>query len=292
MHATVQTLLLVASLTFLALHSDAFIIKPHTIFQSSTQLRATDGRIQSKPKTVSDKNVLMVLTSHGKIEGTDRTTGYWLSELTHPYWTFINAGCNVDICSVKGGVAPVAPSSIDLSDNENKRFWDSPKLRQLTEKTLPLESFDGKNYKAVFYVGGFGTMWDFPFTPAVDRVSREVYENECIVGAVCHGPIALSNIRLTDGSLLLKSKQVTGFSNAEEDKAGLYDQLPQHTNIGGVDGLNGRSCEEILAACGGHYIKGQPGSCHVVTSDRVVTGQNPQSAAATAMRIVSMIDAR
>jgi putative intracellular protease/amidase len=41
-------------------------------------------------------------------------------------------------------------------------------------------------------------------------VGREVYEAGGVVGAVCHGPIALANITLSDGSFLIAGKEVTG----------------------------------------------------------------------------------
>lgn len=99
-------------------------------------------------------------------------------------------------------------------------------------------------------------MLDFPFHASVQKVGAAVYENGGVVGAVCHGPIALCNIKLSNGDLILKGKEVTGFCNEEEDAAGLWDKLPEHE--GGH-----KSCEQVMTALGGNYQKGGAWSCKV-----------------------------
>jgi putative intracellular protease/amidase len=55
------------------------------------------------------KKVLIVVTSHGVLGKTGYPTGFWLSELTHPYFELANHGIEVDIASLKGGKAPIDP---------------------------------------------------------------------------------------------------------------------------------------------------------------------------------------
>lgn len=121
--------------------------------------------------------------------------------------------------------------------------------------------------------------WDFPNNEHVQRIQREVYEKGGIVGAVCHGPIALANTKLSSGELLIAGKEVAGFCEEEEAVVGLKAHLPMH------DGA-GQSCEEVLSARGGNFTKGPAWGSHVAVDSRLVTGQNPASAAGAGDAIV------
>lgn len=217
------------------------------------------------------KKVLMVLTNHGTIEGTETNTGWYLPECAHPYTRFKNAGFDITMASIKGGACPVAQASLDMNDAENKAFWETPETKSLTENTKILSECNANDYDLVFYVGGFGTMWDFPFDDTVANMTKTVYEKGGFVGSVCHGPIALANVKLSNGEYLVKGKNVAGFCNEEEEVCGLLDKLPVH------DGA-GRTCEEVLIARGGVYTKAAAWQPHVVSSERLFSGQNPASA--------------
>ena len=72
------------------------------------------------------------------------------------------------------------------------------------------------------------------------------------------------NITLSDGSLLIKDKTLTGFSNSEEIAAELADHMPYLT-------------EDVLKSKGANYVKAeQDFTPFAVTDGRLVTGQNPQ----------------
>lgn len=115
-------------------------------------------------------------------------------------------------------------------------------------------------------------------------MQREVYENGGIVGAVCHGPIALANTRLSNGELLIAGKEVAGFNEEEEAMCGLKVHLPMHEGAG-------QSCEEVLTARGARYTKGAAWGSHVASDSRIVTGQNPASAAGVGDAIVAILSA-
>jgi len=235
------------------------------------------------PADTATVKVLMVLTSHGACDGKD--TGWYLPELTHPYYKFKEAGYDMDIVSIKGGATTVAPSSLDMNDAQNKSFWEDPALKGLTENTKTLGSCNPADYKCIFYVGGFGTMFDFAFDEDVNKFGRTIYEAGGVVGAVCHGPIALANITLSNGDCIIKGKDVTGFTNDEEDAIGLWDILPEHPDSAG------KSCEQVLGAKGGNFKKADAWGVQVCSVDRVVSGQNPMSAGATGEAVVAAIAA-
>lgn len=76
------------------------------------------------------------------------------------------------------------------------------------------------------YVGGHGTMWDFPDHATVLTITRDMYEKGQVVAAVCHGPVALVNVTLSDGSPLVAGKKVAAFTDSEEQAVGMLDTVP------------------------------------------------------------------
>lgn len=182
------------------------------------------------------KKILCVVTSNDVKGSTGIPTGFWLSELTHPMKKFEDAGFETVIASIKGGKPPIDKDSLDFSDEVNKKFWDDASFQKKYEHSLKLDEVNPKDYAAIFFAGGHGVMWDFPDSPSVDKVTREIYENGGIVSAVCHGPAAFVNVKLSDGKYLVDGKNVTGFTNGEEEEVQatkivpflLADKLNEH----------------------------------------------------------------
>jgi len=115
-------------------------------------------------------------------------------------------------------------------------------------------------------------MWDFPFSTAVDKVGREVYEKGGVVGAVCHGPIALANIKLSDGSYLVAGKNVAAFTDEEEAAVGAVDGAGYPEHQGG-----NRTIKRVLTALGANHSQADNWQPYIQVDGRVFTGQNPAS---------------
>ncbi len=156
--------------------------------------------------------VLMVLTSHDRLGDSGRSTGFHVGEAAHPYAVLRAAGIDVDFASPQGGPAPA--DSADRSDPLQAAFLDDPAVTAQLADTLPADQVDPSNYDAVLFVGGHGTMWDFPDNAALAATARTVYENGGAIAAVCHGPSALVDLTLSDGSHLVAGKTVAGFTDA------------------------------------------------------------------------------
>lgn len=208
-----------------------------------------------------DKKILFVLTSHDR-KG-DQPSGYYLSEVTHPHKVLSEAGYVIDFVSPKGGKAPV--DALDLSDPINAEFWNDTKLRGATENTLRPSDVDPDDYAAIFYAGGHATMWDLPDDAGLAAIAARIYDDGGIVAAVCHGPAGLLNVKLADGTYLVAGKEVSAFTNDEERAVGLYDTVPF-------------LLADTLQARGATHRPAADFTRQVVVSDRLVTGQNPQSA--------------
>lgn len=228
--------------------------------------------------TAAEK-VLIVVTSHSQMGTTSEKTGYWLGEVTHPYKELVDAGFEVDIASIAGGLAPVDERSLADIDATNKWFMADKSHQTKLEQTLKLADLKASDYKAVLFAGGHGTMWDFPQDKSVQQFAADLYQNSGIVAAVCHGPAALLNIKLADGSYLIAGKQVTGFSNTEEDQVKLTKVVPF-------------SLQDQLIQRGASYSAAANWQSKVVVDQRVVTGQNPQSAAAVGQAVVGLLKAK
>jgi putative intracellular protease/amidase len=220
------------------------------------------------------QKVLFVLTSHAALGDTGRTTGFYLSEVAHPYAVFANANFEVDFVSPLGGKAPM--DGIDLEDELNKAFLENSAAIAKVENTLHPHQVDPTQYAAIFYAGGHGTMWDFPNNPELAQVAATIYEQGGVVGAVCHGPSGLVNVTLLNGDYLVAGKTVNSFTNEEEAAVELTAVVPF-------------LLESKLIERGATFSKADKFQPHVVTSDRLVTGQNPASAAGVGEQMVGLL---
>lgn len=209
------------------------------------------------------KKILFVVTSHDKKGATGEPTGYYLSEVSHPWEVLHNAGYEIDFVSPKGGKAPV--DGFDLSDPVNKKFWEDEMYRNRIENTLKPSEVKTEEYVAIHYAGGHGAMWDFAGNEALAAIATKIYENNGIVSAVCHGPAGLVNIRLSNGKYLVDGKKVNAFTNEEEAAVKLENVVPF-------------LLEDKLIERGAKFEKSGLWQTHVTVDERLVTGQNPQSA--------------
>lgn len=220
------------------------------------------------------KKVLFVVTSHSEKGNTGEKTGYFLSEVSHPWEVLFDAGYEIDFVSPSGGKAPV--DGFDLTDTINKKFWENAEYHHKVEDTMKPSEIKVSDYSAIFYAGGHGTMWDFADNKELQKIAAQIYEANGVVGAVCHGPSGLVNIKLKDGSYLVAGKKVNAFTNEEEEIVGLTKVVPF-------------LLEDKLKERGVAFEKSAPWQVHVVTDQRLVTGQNPQSAHAVGEAIKELL---
>lgn len=208
------------------------------------------------------KKILFVVTSHGELGNTGKKTGYFLSEVTHP-WSVLSQEYEIDVVSPQGGRPPV--DGFDLSDPINRQYWDSPEWQDKMSTTMTPDEVKADDYIAVFYAGGHGAMWDFPDNVLLAQIAATIYENGGFVAAVCHGPAGILNIKLSNGENLIKGKKVDGFTNAEEEANGTAGVVPF-------------LLQTALEQRGADFECGAPWSDHVDRDGRLITGQNPMSA--------------
>ncbi|MDQ0064241.1 type 1 glutamine amidotransferase domain-containing protein [Chryseobacterium lathyri] len=237
-------------------------------------LSISNSAIAQSKKSSKMKKILFVVTSHDKKGSTGESTGYYLSEVAHPWEVLHNAGYEIDFVSPQGGKAPV--DGLNLEDTVNKKFWDDKKYRTKIENTMKPSQVNPEGYAAIFYAGGHGAMWDFADNKELAIIAQKIYERNGIVSAVCHGPAGLVNIRLSNGKYLVDGKKINAFTNEEETAVKLEKVVPF-------------LLETKLMEHGAIFEKSGLWQEHVTSDQRVVTGQNPQSAHAVGKAILKLL---
>ena len=210
-----------------------------------------------------DKKILFVVTSNGKKGDTGESTGYYLSEVAHPWNVLHRAGYDIDFISPKGGKPPV--EAVELDDPLNAAFWNDEAGRGRVEQSRRPDEIDPGDYAALFFAGGHGTMWDFPGNPDLAKIILAFHREGKIIAAVCHGPSALADVKLEDGRYLVEGKKINAFTDAEERAVGMDKIVPF-------------LLESRLIERGARFEKSGLWQPHVAVDGRLITGQNPQSA--------------
>ncbi|MCV0334068.1 type 1 glutamine amidotransferase domain-containing protein [Microbacterium sp. STF-2] len=225
------------------------------------------------------RRILHVVTNVGHYDDPDHPTGLWLSELTHAWEVFEERGFEQRIVSPAGGPSPLEPRSLKFPnyDKTAKAWRADPARMALLETTLRPDHVDSADYDAIFFTGGHAVMYDFPESEGLQRITREIWERGGIVSSVCHGYCGLLNTRLSDGSLLVDGRKVTGFAWQEEVLAR-------------VDKLVPYNAEEEMKKRGALYEKALlPFVSYAVVDGNLVTGQNPGSAKETAEKVAALL---
>ena len=224
--------------------------------------------------------VLIVLTSHEELGNTGEKTGFWIEEFAAPYYVLADAGAELTIASPKGGQPPVDPKSesADSQTTATKRFYGDYDLIDKVAHTFKLSEVNEADFDAVFYPGGHGPLWDLATDPISIALIENFYKNNKPVAIVCHAPAALLKEKTADGEPLVKGKEVTGFSDTEEEAVKLSKVVPF-------------LLEDELKKLGSHYSKGDNWSSYVKEDGLLITGQNPASSEAVAkLLLMAIID--
>src|ERR1700750_3242127 len=225
--------------------------------------------------------ILMVITSHDQLGNTGRKTGFWLEELAAPYYVFKDAGVEITLASPKGGRPPLDPKSNEpeFRTDLTLRFEKDSAAETQLDKTLRLDSVRQEDFDSVFYPGGHGPMWDL----AEDKHSIKLIESFLAagkpIGIVGHSTGALHHVKTPDGKPLVQGKEVTGFTNGEEEAVGLTKVVPFLV-------------EDEMLRLGAIFSKKANWEVHVVDDGLLTTGQNPASSGPAAKFLIAKLNER
>lgn len=232
-----------------------------------------------KGNRIMSKRILHVVSNVAHYADPSQPTGLWLSELTHAHHIFAAKGYEQRLVSPKGGVSPLEPRSLKWPHADAAaKAWRADKANEaLLATTARPDEIDPADFDAIYFTGGHAVMWDYPDDAGLQRLTREIYERGGVVSSVCHGYCGLLNTTLSDGSLLVAGRRITGYSWVEEILAGVARKVPYNV-------------EAQMRQRGARYEKALlPFTSNVVVDGRLVTGQNPQSAKATAEQVIALL---
>ena len=209
--------------------------------------------------------ILAVVTSTDLMGESGKSTGYELTELSRAYYVFEANGFQVDIASPKGGKPPVVIDDDDV-DIYDFAFLNDPIAQSKVKNTIPMSEVVLDNYEAVYFVGGKGAMYDFPDNQHIQTLVKEYFELGKVIGAVCHGPAAFVNVKLSDEEYMIEGKKVSSFTNDEE----LF-LIPNALTIFPFLLQSELSKRGALFSQSSLYLE------NVVLDENLITGQNPWS---------------
>ncbi|WP_291970208.1 type 1 glutamine amidotransferase domain-containing protein [Candidatus Symbiopectobacterium sp.] len=223
--------------------------------------------------------MLMVLTSHAELGNTGKKTDFWLEEFAAPYYVFKDAGAEVVLSSPAGGQPPLDPKS-DLPEFQTAltaRFKADKDAQDALSQTVKLETVSQEDFDTVFYPCGHGSLWDLAESSISIALIESFDRTGKPVALVCHAPGVLRKVTSATGDLLIKGRNVTGFTNSEEEAVELTHVVPF-------------LIEDTFIAAGAHYQKSADWMPFVVEDGYLITGQNPASSEAVAVALLKKLN--
>ena len=237
---------------------------------------------------LNGKKALIVTTSHGVLNKPGETegnaTGVFGSEMTIPYYEFLDAGMQVDVASIKGGAIPIDPSSFlyFIKEDADKRYLKDDIFQAKVQNSIPLKKADFKQYDVVFFAGGWGASYDMAQSEILaDKVSDAYYNSDVIYGSVCHGALAFTEAKDSTGNYLIKGRTITGVTQKQLDQLGI-EFTPKHP-------------EAELKKAGANFRANHKSMDFFATltvvdeEKRFVTGQNQNSGHETSQMILTIL---
>ena len=221
------------------------------------------------------KQVLIIVSNANAIGPKKRRTGVFLPEVAHPYAEFDRANYQIEFASLTGDTPYL--DALNLADDPDNLAFLVGKGWASMQKAPKLDEVDVSQYDAVFVPGGLAPMVDMPEHPFLKKVIKETFERKAVVGAVCHGPVSLLNVKLSNGAYLVAGKNISSFTNDEEDNYAKAD-VPFEL-------------ETALTKQGAIFHKAGPWQPYSIVDGNLVTGQNPASARGVAEKIIKLLEA-
>ena len=238
------------------------------------------------------KRALIVTTSHGVLnapgEKTGEATGIAISELTHPYYSYLNAGMKIDVASIKGGRVPVDPDGLrrTVITAEDKRYLNDPALIAKMENSLRIDDVDFGQYDLIFLVGGWGAAYDLGYSDVLaDKIGDAYYgPKNPLIGSVCHGALGLINVKDLEGNKLIAGRAMTGVTDKQVKELGI-ELTPLHpeTELRKAGALfeSQTAFRDVFAT-----------QVSIDAEQRFVTGQNQNSGMETAQKMIAILARR
>ncbi|GIF62840.1 dimethylallyltransferase [Asanoa ishikariensis] len=213
-------------------------------------------------------------------DGTRYATGYWAEEFANPYKMLTDAGHDVVVATPGGTTPNVDMMSLrpSMAGGEKGALELEEIIRDAEVMRRPLQLSDVRleDYDAVYLPGGHGPMADLAFDADAGRLLTQQLLSGDPLFIVCHAPASMLATRI-HGESPFKGKNVTGFTNEEEDEVGLASRATW---------LLETDLKEKVHV---KYSRGPKWEPYMVEDGNLVTGQNPHSAAVLGDRMLQLL---
>ncbi|HAM62385.1 MAG: thiamine biosynthesis protein ThiJ [Firmicutes bacterium GWF2_51_9] len=228
------------------------------------------------------KRALIITTSHDTLGDSGKATGVYGSEMTIPYYEFLDAGMTVDIASIEGGEIPFEPVSLKypLATSADKRYLKDDEARRKTMNALKIDDMNFLEYDIIYLAGGWGASYDLGYSEVLGVKITEANAEGILLGSVCHGVLGFLKAQDIDGTPLVEGRKMTAVSDKQVEELGIT-ATPMHP-------------ETELRKLGADYRKNEAFrdffATLVVVDGNLVTGQNQNSSGETAQTLLRLLD--
>ncbi|UYP44518.1 Protein/nucleic acid deglycase HchA [Candidatus Lokiarchaeum ossiferum] len=232
---------------------------------------------------MSGKKALVITTSHDTLDATGEATGVFASEMTVPYYSFLDAGMSVDVASIQGGEIPVEPVSTKwpLRTEQDKRFLNDADLLDKVENSLIIDNINFSEYDVVYMAGGWGAAYDLGQSAILGQKITEAYASGVILGSVCHGALGFLQANDTEGNPLVEGRTMTAVTDKQIEELGI-SHTPLHPETAlreaGANFVSATAFRDMFAS----WVA-------IDESNQIVTGQNQNDGAETAYEMMKLV---
>ena len=227
------------------------------------------------------RKALIITTSWRVLGDTGKKTGVYASEMTVPYYEFLDAKMQVDVASIDGGEIPIEPLSLNwpVSTPSDHRFLTDSDFQKKVKNSQKIDNVDFTRYDLVYMAGGWGAAYDLGTSEVLGRKISEAYSMKIILGSVCHGALGFLQAKDENGNPLVKGRKMTAVTDKQVKELGI-EITPQHPE------------RELRAA--GALFEAKTAfrdmfANHVVIDGTIVTGQNQNAGAETAQKMMDLL---
>lgn len=233
---------------------------------------------------LTGKKALIITTSHDTLDYSGEATGVASSELTIPYYAFLEAGMTVDLASIQGGEIPIDPTTLawPIITEFDRRFLQDEDALAKVENSLLIDDLNFTDYDLVYMAGGWGAAYDLGQSEVLGHKITEAYANDVILGSVCHGVLGFLQANDTEGNPLVENRTMTGVTDKQLQELGITE-TPLHP-------------ETALRNAGANFVSATAFrdffANYVAIDGNIVTGQNQNSGAETAYEMMKLLNER
>lgn len=235
--------------------------------------------------TTSQSTLDKVCPDTGATLKTGKATGVYASEMTEPYYVFLDAGLQVDIASIKGGIIPIEKLSLNplVRTKYDSRFLKDDEALTKTAHSLCIADLDFTEYDVIFLAGGWGAAYDLAQSSELSKQISDAYANGVLMGSVCHGALGFIGAVKPDGSELVRGVRVTGVSNRQVKQLGIT-VTPKHPETELKAAGAEYSCNHKLVEMTANHVV-------VDAKHRIVSAQNQKGGVEAAVKALEILAA-